>query len=233
MVTGLTASTPYSFSIIAKDPSGNTATNNPIVVNATTTENTNTACAGTDTQASEGSFTLGYNYNFSTSGTDVTVDFELLDAKDGLVAYAFTYNPDFAETGMPNVGGRKFSKTFTEQTTGATFKVACKFAFAGGLAVTKTFEYTVGDDCNITGTINTPVNNCEIFPNPVQNSLNIKSDETVSEVNILNIVGQTIKTITVNGTQKLIDLSDLSSGNYFVCIHKNNGIINTRKVVKL
>jgi hypothetical protein len=32
----------------------------------------NTECAGTDTQAAQGSFTLGYNYTFSTSGTSVT-----------------------------------------------------------------------------------------------------------------------------------------------------------------
>ncbi len=107
----------------------------------------NTECAGTDTQASQGSFDSGYNYEFTTIGTDVTVTFELLDTKEGVVAYAWTYNPNFAEAGMTNVDGRKFSKTFSEQTIGATFKVSCKFAFAGGMAVTKTFDYVVGNTC--------------------------------------------------------------------------------------
>lgn len=115
----------------------------------------NTNCAGTSAEPSTpvngGTFTLGYNYAFTTTGTDVKVEFELLDEKIGLVAYAFTYNPNFAETSMTNVGGKKFSKTFTGQTLGAEFKVACKFAFAGGMAVTKTFTYTVGDACG--GTI--------------------------------------------------------------------------------
>ena len=114
-------------------------------LNAVTTQNTE--CKGTDTQASQGSFATGYNYEFTTNGTDLTVTFELLDTKDGVVAYAWTYNPNFAETGMTNVGGKKFSKTFTGQTIGTTFKVGCKFAFAGGMAVTKTFEYVVGNSC--------------------------------------------------------------------------------------
>ena len=38
---------------------------------------TNTACAGTLTTAAQGSFTLGYNYTFTTSGTSVTITFEL------------------------------------------------------------------------------------------------------------------------------------------------------------
>jgi len=104
-------------------------------------------CAGTSTEASQETFTTGYNYTFTTSGTDVTVTFELLDVKEGVVAYAWTYNPNFAEVAMTNTSGKIFTKTFTGQTLGATFNVACKFAFAGGMAVTKTFAYTVGNVC--------------------------------------------------------------------------------------
>jgi hypothetical protein len=108
----------------------------------------NTECAGTDTQAAQGSFTLGYNYTFSTSGTSVTFTCECLDAKTGLVAYAWTYNPGFGEVQMTQGTGQIFSKTFTGQTIGASFNVACKFAYAGGMAVTKTFTYTVGNACS-------------------------------------------------------------------------------------
>lgn len=111
----------------------------------------NTDCAGTSTAPSTpvngGTFTLGYNYAFTTTGTDVKVEFELLDEKTGVVAYTWTYNPNFAEAQMTLVSGKKFTKTFTGQTLGAEFKVACKFAFAGGMAVTKTFTYIVGDVC--------------------------------------------------------------------------------------
>ncbi len=108
----------------------------------------NTECAGTSTEAASGyTFDTGYNYSFTTSGTDVTFTCELLDNKDGVVAYAWTYNPNFAEVAMTNVSGKLFSKTFTGQTLGSSFNVACKFAYAGGMTVTKTYTYTVGNTC--------------------------------------------------------------------------------------
>jgi len=116
--------------------------------NATFSQNTD--CLGVSKLALDGVFTDGYIYKFTTSGTDVTVSFELLDNKAGLVAYIFTYNPDFAEVAATNTSGKKFSKTFSGQTVGATFKVACKFAYAGGLAVTKMFTYVVGSSCSDT-----------------------------------------------------------------------------------
>ena len=119
----------------------------------------NNDCNGTSTETStpaQGTFTLGYNYSFTTSGTDVILTFELLDNQTGVVAYAWTYNPAFAETSMTLVSGKKFTKTFSGQTIGATFNVACKFAFSGGMAVTKTFTYIVGNDCGMSTDVEAP-----------------------------------------------------------------------------
>ncbi len=110
----------------------------------------NTECSGTSNVAVQGLFTSGYNYSFTTNTEgDVTFTCELLDTKSGLVAYAWTYNPSFVEVGMSVVSGQKYSKTFIGQQNGTTFKVACKFAYAGGMAVTETFSYTVGSNCGI------------------------------------------------------------------------------------
>ena len=59
-------------------------------------------------------------------------------------------------------------------------------------------------------------NNFEIYPNPVDDVLYIKSDNNIKEVNIYNIVG--IKVATVSGQQSAIsvDMSGLRSGVYFV-----------------
>jgi hypothetical protein len=48
---------------------------------------------------------------------------------------------------MDLVSGRKFSKTLSNQATGAIINYACKFAFTGGLAVTKYLSYKVGKAC--------------------------------------------------------------------------------------
>jgi hypothetical protein len=51
---------------------------------------------------------------------------------------------------MTNLGGRIFTHTIPGQTPGATINYACKFAFAGGLAVTRYVPYVVGSNC-VTG----------------------------------------------------------------------------------
>jgi hypothetical protein len=70
----------------------------------------------------------------------------LLDQKDGVIAYLWRESP-FAEYPMANQGGKVFKYTLTGQTSGSIITYACKFAFAGGAAVTKYFKYTVGDAC--------------------------------------------------------------------------------------
>jgi uncharacterized surface protein with fasciclin (FAS1) repeats len=104
-------------------------------------------CSGTSTSAAEGTFVDGFTYEISTNGDVVTVEVELLDPKEGLVAFAQTYNPDFAEMMMTNVGGQAFSATYAGQADGAAFNVAIKFAFAGGLVTSTIIEYTVGEGC--------------------------------------------------------------------------------------
>ena len=73
------------------------------------------------------------------------------------------------------------------------------------------YEFTIIDDA-----IGEYENNFEIYPNPVDDVLYIKSDNNIKEVNIYNIVG--IKVVTVSGQQSAIsvDMSGLSSGVYFV-----------------
>lgn len=72
-----------------------------------------------------------------------------------------------------------------------------------------------------------------IYPNPVNNQMNVSSENEISQVIVRNLVGQTVKTTLVNGLEKSIDLSDISSGNYFVTVKLANGENATKKFVKL
>lgn len=145
VIPNLMPTTTYDFSVSASDVSGNEYINNPILLSATTTGVT--GCSGTDTEAQQGNFSIGYNYAFETIGNDVKITFELLDAdKVGVVAFLWRQTP-FTEYQMTNVSGNIFTYTITNQTTGATISYATKFAFAGGLSVTSYFSYVVGDDC--------------------------------------------------------------------------------------
>lgn len=217
VIPNLLSSTAYVFTITAADLAGNNFVNNPLVVNATTTISLD--CSGTDSEAQQGSFTTGYNYKFETIGTDVKITFEMLDtAPTGVIAYLWKKSP-FYESQMTNVSGKKFTKTITGQTIGTTINYAVKFAFAGGLAVTKYFSYVVGNDCSLS--ISNPLKpNVITFKNPAKYFIEIQSELPIDKVEIHSITGSIMKSTTKNLSK--IDISNLSSGIYIVSIYSEN-----------
>lgn len=213
VVTNLTPNTNYTFSVSATDASGNAYANNPILLNATTTDLI--ACSGTDNAAQEGLFTSGYNYTFETLGTDVKITFELLDTdKVGVVAFLRRQSP-FNETQMDNVEGNTFSKTISGQTQGATINYAVKFAFAGGLSVTNYFSYVVGENCALS--IPTSKIDNFWFKNPVNGTLTLQAEFAIDKVEIFNMVGHLVARKTENTST--IDLRNFSKGVYIVTVY--------------
>ena len=69
-----------------------------------------------------------------------------------------------------------------------------------------------------------------IFPNPASYKLTIESQQQ-SETEILNIEGQIIKRLNIKENKTDIDISDFSSGIYFMKLQNNDGII-VRKFIK-
>jgi len=72
-----------------------------------------------------------------------------------------------------------------------------------------------------------------VYPNPVNNFVTIKANSEITELNIRNLVGQSIRTELLNANSKTIDISDLASGSYFVVVKMANGKISTQKISKL
>ncbi|HEY5687488.1 MAG TPA: T9SS type A sorting domain-containing protein, partial [Yeosuana sp.] len=173
--------------------------------------------------AGQGSFSTGYNYSFTTSGSEVTFTFELLDDKTGVIAYLWKETP-FSETPMSNVSGKIFTKTITGQTPGATLRYACKFAFAGGLAVTKYFSYVVGDACALSTFDNLWKEGFKVYPNPTQNSWIVKTkDIKMSSIKVFDILGKQVLSLKPEAVEANIDASQLKSGLYFAKIDTANG----------
>ena len=217
VISGLTPETTYDFSISAKDISQNTASNNPISVQATTIADANTSCSGTETEASEGSFSIGYTYSFVTNGTSVTFTFELLDTdKSGVVAYLWRESP-FSETPMSG-SGNSFSVTVNDFTVGETISYACKFAFAGGLAVTKYFLYQVGENCALSSEPISPTNQVFIYPNPADKEVFVSvSQGSIDKLELYTISGVKIK--DANSDDRL-QVDDLASGLYLIKVYR-------------
>jgi endoglucanase Acf2 len=232
IINNLEPETTYQFSVEASDLSGNEAENNPIDIQITTSADENTQCSGSDSEASEGEFSTGYNYSFETSGTNVIFTFELLDTdRTGVIAYLWKESP-FSEAPMTNVSGYVFTKTVGGFTEGETISYACKFAFAGGLAVTKYFSYQVGSNCSsLTTNELTWSRAIKLFPNPTKDIFSIESKQVnVSKVEIYSILGKKLKEYNTSIT--IFDIEDLSNGLYMVKIYSEKGMSTIKKLVK-
>lgn len=103
-------------------------------------------CVGTSNEVSD-AMPLSYGWEFkTTAASEAEITFECLDQKDGLVAYIWDESNGFMEKQMTQIPGtNKFTYTTAALDAGAIIKVRCKFAYAGGMSVTKQLEFTVGN----------------------------------------------------------------------------------------
>ncbi len=228
IVTGLSSNTNYTFTISAADLAGNNATNNSLLRSATTlaAQVGNSQCSGTATEAQQGIFSTGYRYGFETIGTDVKFTFELLDTnRVGVVAYLWRQTP-FAETQMTNTSGQIFTKTLSGFTPGTNINYAVKFAFANGLAVTKYFDYTVGNSCSLS-TVSSTIPDF-YFKNPVSDQLQINANVPIDTLEIFSTLG---KLVIKAQNQNTLDLSGLTNGVYLLNIYAN-GKKYSKKLIK-
>ena len=244
--SGLLSDTAYEFILNVKDGNGNLADGQKTIL-VTTAPSNNTSCSGESNIAQQGSFELGYSYSFKTEGSQVIIEFELLDDKPDLVAYLWKENP-FTETPMTPAGPRKFKSTLPNQILGQQISYAVKFAFAGGLAVTKYFQYSVGDTCEVTddqdqdGVLDaldqcpdTPIGvmvnvfGCEVFSLPTDTFLIRATSATCPDsangtISISSNNTEFDFMFSINGEadQPLVNnshiISDLAAGTYTICI---------------
>jgi len=85
----------------------------------------------------------------------------------------------------------------------------------------------------IDGIDKTAVNGITLYPNPVKDQLQIQSEIKMAQVVIRNLLGQTIKTVSINDTEVLLDMNQIPAGNYLVTIKDVKGDLTTKKMVKL
>ncbi len=69
-----------------------------------------------------------------------------------------------------------------------------------------------------------------VFPTSVTDILNITSSETISEIEIVNVMGQVVRRIEVNADNAVCDVEELKAGVYVVRIHGT--VVSQRKFIK-
>lgn len=141
-ISGLSQNTEYTFTITAQDAAGNESENNK-EVNFTTSNVIGTSGTGVTGTNGGGTPGLEYSYNIEQNGTDINVTFTCTNDGDytGLVSCIWDNTDGFKEIGS---GYATITKTLN-YAAGTTIKVACKWAYAGGMSVTDYIEYTVAD----------------------------------------------------------------------------------------
>ncbi len=80
--------------------------------------------------------------------------------------------------------------------------------------------------------INSVNSSMSVRPNPVTTSLTITSDEMMSNVKIVNVIGQTVVAKNVNAKQTTVNTASLTNGVYFVRIQDNAGNTAVTKILK-
>lgn len=73
----------------------------------------------------------------------------------------------------------------------------------------------------------------DVFPNPMESELNIKTNEIITQVSIYNSFGKEVqKTKTLNTNQFKVNTSNFKSGVYFISIKFNSGVEENLRIVK-
>jgi len=102
--------------------------------------------------------------------------------------------------------------------------------------VSQTVNGCEGPRLAVTVSLALDINENQLFtitynPNPVTNFLDVKSNEILKSVSIMNALGQIIKKKNFNNTDLQLDLANLSAGCYFVKVQSDEKQ-NTFKILK-
>ena len=73
----------------------------------------------------------------------------------------------------------------------------------------------------------------ECLPNPTTNQTLLRWEADMDRIEIISESGQRVLTFNVSGlTQKVVDMSHMSSGIYFVSFLSGSSIVATKKLIK-
>jgi hypothetical protein len=154
----------------------------------------------------------------------------------GYTTLAVEVNPTLTTTGYPSVWTQ-----YTYTVTGLATPTACKIAFryfvtSGGPSGLNS-DYIGIDSFSVDRPLSTGdffSQNFSISPNPVKSIFNLVSTNgaTAENVKVIDINGRTVTEMNISGLESVqINVSDLSSGVYFVKVQSELGI-GTTKIIK-
>jgi len=275
-VTGLLGGTDYSFSIVAKDVTGNTSVNTVVVTAKTAASitaaptptrpaanvisifsdaytnvaNTNyfpgwgQSTVATQVQLATGNSALKYaNLNYQgmelgshvNAGTMIKIHLDVYTENETMLQITpISPAKEFLVTLSPLVLNTWNSyDILLSSFTGVVMSDVFQFKLVGSGGKTVYIDNLYFHDGTTALWGVSADKSIKIYPTMVSNEINIKSEKEMSQVQVRNLLGQTLKTMSATGRDASIDLSTLSAGNYFVTVKLTTGLVSTYKIVKL
>ena len=107
-----------------------------------------------------------------------------------------------------------YPETFKYDDLSIPLIVPCGSASAYSNAEYWRYFTNIQEDCS--GVEENEIVDLQIYPNPVSNTLHITSSEEISEIEIVNMMGQVVLQMDVNGESAVCDVENLPSGVYVV-----------------
>ena len=224
-VSNYSASITYTF-----NPTGPTVATGGVITGATAgTAYTITAGNGSCTSAASASFTNAMilaapatptgNTNQTLTGgiaSDVTIEDIVVTGSNGNW-YATLANA------LANTNPLPVGTILVSGTTYFTIGVSTNGCISS-TALAVTVSITLSSE-------SFEIENLTFYPNPVENQLNINASDMITKIEVYNLIGQQIKSISNNSNIIQIDLSELSSSTYIIKVYSEQKN-QTIKVIK-
>lgn len=161
--------------------------------------------------------------------------FTLLFVATGVVMFAQTANRERAEeTSFPEIDNLSGLKPDEDQLNTETGVVDLSQSGTGSTGTGIADENWQGA-ANYEGAIKIEkadiLKDVEVYPNPAQDFVYVSTDINEGTIQILNLLGQQMQTVTITTNVMSIDVSQLKTGIYFVSI--TSGDTNIVKKIKV
>jgi hypothetical protein len=125
-----------------------------------------------------------------------------------------------------------------------SYKINLKPSLAPGTQISNTagiyFDYNAAVLTNtVLNTIQSTTNikdfssnTIDVYPNPSNGIVNINSFNIITKINVINVLGEIVKSVNVNANQLVVDLTDLKSNVYFLQITDTKNQTSIKKIVR-
>lgn len=217
------------------EPPVNDACANAFVISAIPYTNTQDATAATNNAGfinacSTDTMNDGVWYTVVGNGNDIVINITGVTGWDPQVGVYTGSCGTFTCVGTVDVGGTSGSETYTiaASAIGTTYYI--NVGHFSGSTNSPEGPFTIGVTQNL-ATDSFDDANFAFYPNPVNDVLNLSYTENITKVQVINLLGQEVRTNSMDATLAQVDMSNLPSGTYLVKVTANDKV-KTIKVIK-